>query len=83
MLQILKKLKERSLLNYYLVQNVSFLYPEIVASKEATILNFNSLAGKFSKFGWISCEEAGDTNEQYKEFVYGDHVKFSEKFEKN
>ena len=37
---------------------------EIVSKREAAILKFNSLAEKFSKLGWISCEEVDDAKEQ-------------------
>ena len=51
-LQILKKLKERNPLIYSMLPNASSVDPsEIVANKEAAILNFNSLAERFSKLG--------------------------------
>ena len=50
--------------------------------KEATIRKFNSFEEKFSNLGWISCDEADDTKEQYNEFGHKDCVKCFEKFEK-
>ena len=51
-LQILKKLKERNPLIYSMLPNASSVDPsEIAANKNAAILNFNSLAERFSKLG--------------------------------
>lgn len=55
---------------------------EIVGNKEATILKFTSLAEKFGKLGWTSCDKADDAKEKYNEFAHGDCVRLFQKFEK-
>lgn len=55
---------------------------EITGNKEAAILKFTSLAEKFGKLGWTSCDKADDAKEKYNELAHGDCVRLFQKFEK-
>ena len=81
--EILTKLKERSPLNSVVVRYAASLEPkDMCEAKDASVVKFNSLAEKISKYQWITCDEADTAKEQYNEFIYGDCVKFSDTISK-
>ena len=82
-ISVLKKLNERSPLNFAIVRNASSLMPQqMIKDKEASIIRFKSLAEKLSKLKLLSSDQCDKAKEQYEEFVDDECVKYRETFSK-
>ena len=80
---ILKKLKEKSPLNFNLVRNAAFLVPlNIVQKKNISVSKFGKLATSSYDCKHINAEEADQSKDQFESFVDSEAKKSVEEFSK-